>query len=359
MKKIWDIAWRIFAVSTIVFVFVVNGCHSDSPTSTTSVPQYKSVEEETAYSSEYWASVTAGSLHVNIPDSGDFKISYTTDAGSSEVLLRLSNEALVTVTLESDDELLEVTLQKGAITTTSSQSIETFDDATFTADTSFGTLVLISAGVSVLAQPTATPTPATASALPDVLPTPTDDALVVVAIGDSITYGKNSSVGGYPTYLEYKLLTNGYDVDVINEGVSGEESPDTDSRFSSDIQGADYVLLMIGTNDITSGDCDQTYCTTITHISSMLDKALSAGVTPIVSTIIPARSTSTYSGYNDDFEWLNTQIKSLASNKGVRYIDNYSVIDSDAYYSDDIHPNDAGYELLAIEWYWALYSYIN
>ena len=357
LKKCLVVVGRLLAVASIVFIMVMNGCHSDSPTSTY-VPQYENVEEGTAYSSEYWASAAEDAFQVNIPSSGDFKISYTTDRGSSEVLLRLSKKALITVTLESDNVVQEVTLQKGTITINTSQSIETYDDAEFTANESFGTLVLISGGSSVLAQPTVTPTPtatptsATASSLPAVLPTPTDDATVVVAIGDSITYGKGSSVGGYPTYLEYKLLTNGYDVNVVNKGVGGETSPETDSRFSSEISGADVVLLMIGTNDIMGGSCDASCI--ISHIGSMLDKALNAGVRPIVSTVIPARSTSYYAAFNDDIVALNSQIKSLASQKGVRYIDSYLLFRSDAYFSDDIHPNDAGYERIAIEWYGAL-----
>lgn len=355
MKKVLNIVWRVLAVSTIVFVFIVNGCNSgsDGPTTPSIPDQHENMKEEPAYSKDFWASAVEGSFKINIPRSGDYKVLYTTNIGSFEILFRLSSKSLVTVELIEGNVLEEVILQRGTITVNASQALEMFDDAEFTIDESFGSLLLIGGGVAVQSRPTPTPTPipvATANPIPANIPTPSANASIVVAIGDSITYGRGSSVGGYPAYLEAKLLQNGYDADVINKGVGGEVSSETDSRFSSEISGADVVLLLIGTNDIMGGSCDMASCSTILHISSMLDKALSAGVRPIVSTVIPARSTSIYGGFNDDIRWLNDQIRSLAAQKGVRYIDSYLLFSSDAYFSDDIHPNDAGYERMAIEW---------
>ena len=46
-----------------------------------------------------------------------------------------------------------------------------------------------------------------------------DIAVVIAAVGDSITYGDGSWVGGYPAMLEEKLQAAGYNVVFRNEGV--------------------------------------------------------------------------------------------------------------------------------------------
>ncbi len=362
MKKILNILWPVAALSMIVFVIVLNGCNSNGP-ATPSIPdQHENIKEEPAYSKDFWASSGEGFFKINIPQSGDYRAQYTTNLGSFDILFRLSKKSLVTIELKPGNVVEEVILQRGTITVNTSQAVEMFDDAEFTMDAAFGSKLLISGETIVQSRPTPTPIPtptpvptsAPSNPIPSGLPTPSPNAKVVVAIGDSITYGQGSSVGGYPAYLQAKLMQNGYDVDVVNRGVSGEQASSTNSRFLGDIQGADVVLLMVGTNDIISEDCDMASCNAIWHISAMLEKALNAGVRPLISTVIPARSTSVYGAHNDDIQWLNGRIKSLASRKGVQYIDSYQLFHSDAYFSDDVHPNDAGYERIAIEWFGAL-----
>lgn len=198
---------------------------------------------------------------------------------------------------------------------------------------------------TIVGEPASTPTPA---------PTPTPlvvKEMIIVAIGDSITYGiGGSNDEGYPPRLEYRLRNAGENVRVINVGIPGEKSPETNARFSGEIQGADMVLLMIGTNDIRfSGMCDGDPCSTEKQIASMLEQALRAGVAPIVSTIIPFLKYEK----DDDVRALNQRIKAVASQKGVSVIDNYHALSSAGFsvYDDRYHPNDQGYEIMAEEWY--------
>ena len=177
----------------------------------------------------------------------------------------------------------------------------------------------------------------------------------IVAIGDSITAGMGSHSGGYPAMLQRQLQRAGYNVQITNAGVPGERSPYTNARFIRTIQGQQVVLLMIGTNDIVaSNQCPYGGCRTLEQIATMLNKALTAGVMPIVSTIIPAHTADIYSNYNDEIQRLNAQILDLCISKHVRRIDNFSVIAQNgwnALLSDRLHPNDQGYELMANEWY--------
>ena len=188
---------------------------------------------------------------------------------------------------------------------------------------------------------------------------PTDPATleptVIVAVGDSITYGWGTSTGGYPAKLQEKLLAAGYHTEVINAGVSGEASPTTDERFLSAIAGADIVLLMIGTNDIFSPDqCPQKKCETLRHIESMVDKALKAGVKPMVSTIIREQPYEVYLKWNLDIEVLNEQIKQSAAVKKAPVVDSFLAIIEHGdreLYLDHHHMNDKGNEVLAQHWF--------
>lgn len=188
------------------------------------------------------------------------------------------------------------------------------------------------------------------------LPQHPHDAVVIVAIGDSITYGQGAWDGGYPKRLESRLLAAGHNVIVLNKGIQGDQSNPMDARFLSSIVGADIVLLMVGINDVINpGDCAEPFnCHTIEHYQSMLDKALVSRVIPVASTITPARIGDDYDWANPYIQLANAQIMASANQRGVAVVDNYQPILSgggDALYDDRIHFNAYGYEVIAEQWY--------
>ncbi len=76
--------------------------------------------------------------------------------------------------------------------------------------------------------------------------------LVIVALGNSLTAGLGVDESqSYPYLLETKLHADGYDVKVINAGVSGETSSGARSRLNWVISGLnpDIVILETGAND--------------------------------------------------------------------------------------------------------------
>lgn len=184
------------------------------------------------------------------------------------------------------------------------------------------------------------------------------NAVRIVAVGDSITCGYGSNVGGYPTFLRNMLRKAGYNVIVENQGVPGEKTPWTYQRFRSTINGADIVLLMIGVNDIVNPHrCPDSRCRTSYHIGQMLDIALRSGVTPLVSTITPAKSRSSYVKYNPEIKRMNSRIAREASKRGVILVNNYRTIyanGGDSLFVDRLHFNDRGYRAIAQAWYKAL-----
>lgn len=79
----------------------------------------------------------------------------------------------------------------------------------------------------------------------------TENQYTIIAFGDSLTAGYGLPLNeSYPAQLESKLQTEGYNIKVINAGVSGETSRGNLERaeFIKNQQ-ADMVILGIGGND--------------------------------------------------------------------------------------------------------------
>lgn len=78
-----------------------------------------------------------------------------------------------------------------------------------------------------------------------------ESAFKIIAFGDSLTAGYGLSASqAYPAQLESVLLREGYDVSIINSGVSGETSRGNLERANFIAsQDADMVILGIGGND--------------------------------------------------------------------------------------------------------------
>jgi acyl-CoA thioesterase-1 len=77
----------------------------------------------------------------------------------------------------------------------------------------------------------------------------------IVAFGDSNTAGFGvSEQNSYPSQLERALKGLGYDVEVLNEGVSGNTSGMALDRFDSAFEGrVDIAIIFLGRNDMRFG----------------------------------------------------------------------------------------------------------
>ena len=187
---------------------------------------------------------------------------------------------------------------------------------------------------------------------------------VIAAIGDSITWGAmargaRAPSGGYPAILEMKLKTAGYDVVVVNKGISGEQSFETERRFAAASAEANIVLLMIGVNDMIrpEGCSEPHHCRTAEHIAAMLAQALAAKIMPFVSTVTPAQPGCNRAWANRPIQALNEQIRLMAQKQPIKIVDNYQAVMNNgggALFADCLHFTDQGYEVLAQQWHYAL-----
>jgi lysophospholipase L1-like esterase len=183
--------------------------------------------------------------------------------------------------------------------------------------------------------------------------------LIILAFGDSITYGYSSSSGGpatgYPILMERicEPSLGGHCV-VINGGKSGESTGDGRSRIRSLLSAhkPDLTLIMEGTNDEFF---KVPYNTTESNLRSMVGSAKSAGSSVIISTIPPVIK----SAYRDRteqerlIEGFNPRISKIASSTDIQWVDTWKAITSVSNWQKDLmdqktanHPNDAGYKVV-------------
>jgi acyl-CoA thioesterase-1 len=99
--------------------------------------------------------------------------------------------------------------------------------------------------------------------------------LRLVALGDSLTAGLGLPPGkAFPDRLEAALRAKGWDVKVINAGVSGDTAADGLARYDWSVpKDADALIIELGANDMLRGMKPEA---TKATLAAILDKARAA-----------------------------------------------------------------------------------
>jgi lysophospholipase L1-like esterase len=201
----------------------------------------------------------------------------------------------------------------------------------------------------------------------------------VVALGDSITDGYQSTVGAnarWPNDLARRFRAAGQARPVVDEGISGNRllngsacsGQSALARFARDVagrSGARYVILMEGINDIGYSLDPNSGCTAPnTNVSAaqiiagyqrIITAAHAAGLVIFGATMTPFQGSDYYSAAGEKKrETVNHWIRTSGAFDGVIDFDR-AVRDpaaplklAPAYDSGDhLHPNDAGYQAMA------------
>lgn len=154
-----------------------------------------------------------------------------------------------------------------------------------------------------------------------------------IAFGDSLTYGYGASKGkDYPTLVAQKLA-----VKIENNGVSGQTTGDALGRVDASARKAPrVVLLCLGGNDGLQKIPREKMFKNLSDIISTFHAEGSFVV------LIGVRSATLRDKNEEGFE-------ELAKRKRVLYIPDIleGLFTDPRYMSDQIHPNDAGYEMIA------------
>jgi len=202
---------------------------------------------------------------------------------------------------------------------------------------------------------------------------------VIVAIGDSITQAdthwtvlghKNTIQGGWVTRVGSILNENFPDeYEVINKGINGDTAYGVSNRLNRDVilLKPDIVIIAIGTNDIfgnlgiAPNSTPEFYQTVMTRIFDKLK--LNLPDTPVfvmgMTTVLRKYAHMKFGNFlppQEDLQTVfnnyNNILEELAQDFKLYFVDLPSqwpedVEESWQFYADGIHPNDAGYDLMA------------
>jgi len=180
--------------------------------------------------------------------------------------------------------------------------------------------------------------------------------LIILAFGDSITYGTSSSSGtpltGYPILLERKSEPSlGGHCVTINGGEPGESTSEGRTRILTWLSyfKPDLTLIMEGTNDEFF---KVPYSQTESNLRSMVAAAQASGSAAIIGTIPPVVKSSTHDRTEQEklIEGFNPRIYTIASDMGIRVARVWETITAVPGWQTKLidqetanHPNDTGY----------------
>jgi len=143
----------------------------------------------------------------------------------------------------------------------------------------------------------------------------------------------------------------------INRGISGQTSPQMVLRFRQDVIDLrpQVVVILAGTNDVAGNTGPATIDMIAGNIASMVELAKANRIKVVLASVLPASA----------FYWnpearpankiveLNRRLKAMAKHYGAVYLDYFTPMADEnlglktEYSEDGVHPNEAGYIVMA------------
>lgn len=143
----------------------------------------------------------------------------------------------------------------------------------------------------------------------------------------------------------------------INRGISGQTTPQILIRFRPDVIALKptIVVLLAGANDIAGNTGHSTLEMILNNIISMAELAKANHIKLILCSLLPAYDFPWKTGSfpAEKIETFNAILKKYADENEILYLDYYSTMVDEqkglkaAYADDGVHPNKAGYEVMA------------
>ncbi len=168
---------------------------------------------------------------------------------------------------------------------------------------------------------------------------------VVVALGDSLTYGTGAQLGeDWPSVVSRRCSCT-----IINKGVPGDTTADAYARLEADVLALNpnMVIVGLGGNDILQQHPREQM---FKNLRQVVDEVQKSGAMVVILGLngFPLGGNLT-SGYSD-----------LAKQTGSVYVPNIlgGIFTDSRLKSDQFHPNAAGYELMAEKIYGEIESYL-
>ena len=143
----------------------------------------------------------------------------------------------------------------------------------------------------------------------------------------------------------------------LGRGISGQTTPQMLVRFPQDVirLEPDVVVILAGTNDIAGNTGPSTQTMIEDNIVSMVDLALANSISVVLCSVLPVSDYPWKPGLNPGpkIVELNAWMRQLAQNEGLVYVDYHSEMVNDSLglarelTYDGVHPNHAGYQVMA------------
>lgn len=163
----------------------------------------------------------------------------------------------------------------------------------------------------------------------------------IICFGDSITVGAGSTQGNdYPSLLSKQL-----NMPVINAGVDGDTTEEALKRIESDVLARDprLVIVELSGNDFLQG---MPTAQTLGNLDKMVEMIQQKG-----AMVVLVHVTAGYFGdnYLDGFKQIAKKRRALLIPNILR-----GIFTNPLFKSDEIHPNDDGYRIIADRIYKAI-----
>ena len=175
----------------------------------------------------------------------------------------------------------------------------------------------------------------------------------VVFMGDSITEGWGQH--GVPAPPDRAEFFPGKPY--VNRGISGQTTPQMLVRFRPDVVNLKpkAVVILAGINDIAENTGKTTLEAIEDNFASMTEIARANGIRVVLCSTLPASSFPWHPGLEPapKVKALNMWLKDYAAKNNLVYVDYYSPMANGEgglkaeLGSDGVHPNKAGYEIMA------------
>jgi lysophospholipase L1-like esterase len=163
-----------------------------------------------------------------------------------------------------------------------------------------------------------------------VLPAPAAGERRVVFMGDSITEGWRNTAKPPAPEMGAFFIGKPY----INRGISGQTTPQMLVRFRDDVIALKpaAVVLLAGTNDLAGNTGEMTLAAIEENIATMSELARLHGIRVVLISVLPVAEYGWNPGRQPapKIVALNARLREYARNN-----------------EDGVHPNRAGYELMA------------
>lgn len=167
-----------------------------------------------------------------------------------------------------------------------------------------------------------------------------------------VFYG-NSITDAWATYFDAMFPGKPY----IGRGISGQTTPQMLVRFRQDVIDLHpaVVVILAGTNDIAGNTGPSTLEMIEENLMSMVELAQANGIRVVLSSVLPARDYPWHRGLEPagKIVALNAWMKAYAAGHDAVFLDYHSAMADErqglraALTSDGVHPNEAGYRVMA------------